>query len=311
MDIIGLLSTDGYIVVNKTLIKHFGANCAILIGELCAEHKYYESTGALNEYGEFFSTRANIEANTGLNEYAQRTAIEELKKADILSVTRRGIPAKNYYRINAEQLCNLFISSSLNFKEQDPENLNLNNNRYKNNKLKENNNTYFVSIPAEPVADCKSSQLNEDYNSHGYSEDELKEELLQTKKSKKGNHKNLYGKCVDEIHAFTDNAELQESLINYLTMRLSVKDKPIRGVNQWKGMLKKLSALSGDTVSIVNQSLEKGWLSFYEMSNSSGYNKSTPEKFGETASVRCTPMPDNWREEERAKLEAQGRRTSF
>ena len=37
-----LLSTDGYIQVNKALIKKIGLHEAIIIGELCSEYNYWE-----------------------------------------------------------------------------------------------------------------------------------------------------------------------------------------------------------------------------------------------------------------------------
>ena len=38
-----LLSSDGYIITNKVLIKKFGLHSAVLIGELCAEYVYWKN----------------------------------------------------------------------------------------------------------------------------------------------------------------------------------------------------------------------------------------------------------------------------
>ena len=48
-----LLSTDGFIQVNKTLIKKVGLHEAILIGELCAEYNYWEELGYVRLKEEF------------------------------------------------------------------------------------------------------------------------------------------------------------------------------------------------------------------------------------------------------------------
>ena len=60
-----LLSIDGYIQVNKMLIKKLGLHEAIIIGELCAEYNYWEEQGKLDD-DMFYSTRENIENNTFL-----------------------------------------------------------------------------------------------------------------------------------------------------------------------------------------------------------------------------------------------------
>lgn len=82
--------------------------------------------------------------------------------------------------------------------------------------------------------------------------------------------KSLYDKCLDEIYEYTKDIRLQTTLIRYLQLRLSMKDKPLYGVNQWKGLLKKLDSLAGDKCDIVEQSIERGWATFIQVI----YNKS-------------------------------------
>ena len=287
IDIIGLLSTDGYIMTNKTLIRKFGGDCAILMGELCAEYKYFEAREELDENGSFYSTQENIEYNTGLNSYAQRNATKILIEAGILVIDKRGMPAKNYYKICVEQLSSLFVTSGLNFKQQDLQNLNLNNNKENNNK-KDSNSINRITP-------------DDDYDSHSYSFDELKSEFVGSKKTKKPT---LYSKCADEICSYTDDYNLRQVLTDYLVMRLAVKDKPIRGVNQWKGMLNKLNTLQGDKYTIVNQSLEKGWLTFYPITNNSS------NKFSEGDGLSCEKSTTTAEERKRI-LEEKGLRSEF
>lgn len=115
------------------------------------------------------------------------------------------------------------------------------------------------------------STQESDYNSKGYSKEELKEEFLgSVKKSKAKRPINrrptLYDKCVAEIDKFTDLPDLRDALIQFLKIRLEVKDKPF-GVESWKGMLKKLDQAVAECqreyVDVVQQSIDKGWLSFY------------------------------------------------
>jgi hypothetical protein len=98
-----LLSNNGYIIVNKALIKKLGLECAILIGELCSEYSYWEKQRKL-ENGFFYSTRENISNNTGLSSYHQRNAINKLVKKGIVLEKYEGIPLKRWYSLNLDRL---------------------------------------------------------------------------------------------------------------------------------------------------------------------------------------------------------------
>ena len=100
---INLLANNGYIVLNKTLMKKVGLYEAILIGELSSEQIYWEKRNELVN-GYFYSTRENIEEQTTLSAHQQRIAIENLKKVGILDAKLLGMPQKAWYRIIEEGL---------------------------------------------------------------------------------------------------------------------------------------------------------------------------------------------------------------
>ena len=115
----------------------------------------------------------------------------------------------------------------------------------------------------------------EDCSSKGYSKEELKSEFLgsvkKTPRRRPITRKpTLFDKCVAEIDAYTDRPDLREKLIQFLKIRLEVKDKPF-GIESWKGMLDKLEKIVYDTradyVVLVQQSIDKGWLSFYPIND--------------------------------------------
>lgn len=148
MDIIELLSSDNFFVINRDIIKMFGLHEAIIIGELASEYRYWKQENKLTEDGLFFSTRENIEANTGLSDYQQREAISNLVNIGIIEVVKKGIPAKNYYKfnhstvikkLNDKRLKN-YITSDVKIKSLVTEKLNTKNNKEKiinkNNKSK-------------------------------------------------------------------------------------------------------------------------------------------------------------------------------
>ena len=115
--LIDLLSNTGYIIVNKEIIKKIGLHEAILLGELCSEYIYWKKKDeTVNEF--FYSTRDNIEENTGLSAYQQRTAISNLVKKDIIVMKSEGMPLKTWYFINENKLQELLFDNI----EEDTEN---------------------------------------------------------------------------------------------------------------------------------------------------------------------------------------------
>lgn len=99
-----LLSSSKYIIVNKDLIQILGLHEAVILGELCSEYSYWESRSQLIQDEYFYSTRENIEKNTGINAHYQRAAMKKLEEKEILISKRMGIPCKKYYKINENKV---------------------------------------------------------------------------------------------------------------------------------------------------------------------------------------------------------------
>lgn len=108
---IDFLAAGNYIAVNRSLIKVFGLDGAVLIGELASEAKYWNERDKLED-GWFFSTIENVEEATGLSGYQQRKALSELTKACVVETTQKGIPKKRYVRIHFMELVNLVNDKS-------------------------------------------------------------------------------------------------------------------------------------------------------------------------------------------------------
>lgn len=124
---------------------------------------------------------------------------------------------------------------------------------------------------------------------------------------------NLFTKCVSLIDSydFSSWGNIRRLLVEYLQFRLSVKDKPLY-FNMWKGMLNKLVELCDNDVqmyeSVIKQSIERGYLSFYPISNNSTGIKS------ESGANHVPTMTKQDYEEEKkklAELEARGVRVRF
>ena len=109
-----LLSSTAFLIVNKELAKKVGLKAAVLLADLISKEEYFISKGMTD--GWFFNTEANIEADTTLNPYHQRKCIKTLKTHQIIETKRMGIPAKQYFKINEQQvmqiLNNLLVKNS-------------------------------------------------------------------------------------------------------------------------------------------------------------------------------------------------------
>lgn len=134
---------------------------------------------------------------------------------------------------------------------------------------------------------------------------------------KKPKKANLFDKCVSEINNFTDDAVLQDYLIQFLKMYL--ENSKENGIpvytNTFKGKLNNLKKLSTDNYvqrKIVLQTLDNGWNGFYELKEEKTYKKK--DVFGEQGKVKSDGYTeDDKAEDERINKEREkkGLRTKF
>lgn len=165
--LMSILSSDGYIILNKYVMKALGLHQSILLGELCSEYIYWYKENKLQD-GYFFSTRENIENETTLSPHQQRQAIKTLIEKGFVEVTEKDMPKKTYYKINEEKIYKFLSETDLDFtdvknfnnktsknlttsdekiEEQDVENFNTNNNIINNNK--KNNKNILSNLISE------------------------------------------------------------------------------------------------------------------------------------------------------------------
>jgi len=100
-----LLSSSAFLIVNKQLAKQVGLKGAVLLADLISKEEYFIANGMID--GWFFNTEANIERDTTLTSYQQRKVLKTLKKYEIIETKRKGIPAKQYFKINEANLLKL------------------------------------------------------------------------------------------------------------------------------------------------------------------------------------------------------------
>ena len=166
MNILELLATDNYIIVNKTLIRQLGLETAIMLGELCSEYLYYQKEDMLEDDW-FYSTIDNIEYNTGLSNYQQNKAFEQLISLDIIQIVVKGIPARRYIKIDEEQVFKYLKTSFKKINKQVFKKLktNINNNNKNNNKktISKDIAKKFIEPTLEEIQDyIKEKDMNVD-----------------------------------------------------------------------------------------------------------------------------------------------------
>lgn len=103
---LGVLDYSNYIALNRTLIRAFGLNAAVLLCELVSEARYWNNRGELRD-GWFFSTVKNISDSCGLSKYQQAEAIKVLQEACVVEVEYKGLPKSRMIRVDAQKVLDI------------------------------------------------------------------------------------------------------------------------------------------------------------------------------------------------------------
>lgn len=101
MNILQLLATDGFIQYNKEIARTLGVDEAIVLGELCLYAKLFN-------FQEFYFQQDKICYETALSDRRVRQALKTLQTNGIITITKKGIPCKNWYIIHDKKVENLF-----------------------------------------------------------------------------------------------------------------------------------------------------------------------------------------------------------
>lgn len=113
MSIMHLLTSNGFITVNKHLARTLGLDEAVIFGEMCGKYDYREARGELDENGYFFCTVEDLEDTTTLGERRQRKAINNLVEIGLIKQVTKGLPRKRFFKINENAVLAIFSVQSL------------------------------------------------------------------------------------------------------------------------------------------------------------------------------------------------------
>ena len=112
MNILNLLANDGFICVNKQLIKLLGLEATVFLGELASIYNYNKNLNTLKD-GWFFATVEKIENNTSISDYKQQQIIKKLQKLNIIKHKIEGMPRKRYFMLNENIIWSILQEQAL------------------------------------------------------------------------------------------------------------------------------------------------------------------------------------------------------
>lgn len=108
-----MLGLEGFWMVSKPVARKTGLPEAILFTDLVSKHKYYKRIDQCEDGEWFYNTRETIKKDTTIPVRSQTRYIDKLKKMGlILTKTKKGIPAKTYYKINYQNFLKMMASQS-------------------------------------------------------------------------------------------------------------------------------------------------------------------------------------------------------
>ena len=282
MNILSIIASDNYIVINRDLLKKYGINVTLMLCELASEYNYFDKNGKLED-GMFYSTIDNISERTGLSKYQQAEALKALDEDGIVKSVIKGMPAKRYFKIDVEeltkQIANISLSSCKEIRKQVGEKLETKNNDIK--LINKSNNLKDKESKKEESNNTQNQQveISEELKQMQKEIEQLKaeNEKLKTKKEKPKKQTKSYD---EQIAEYTENEELQNALKAFVQMRSFIKS-PVteHGLKLLLNKLTKISRNDAEKIAIVNNSIENNWKGFYGLKEESSYQKSVqPEK---------------------------------
>ncbi|MFA5015746.1 MAG: hypothetical protein WC549_09450 [Actinomycetota bacterium] len=201
------LDSGNYITINKKLIHILGLLPAVLLQDLINKHNYFENRKELTEEESFYNTIKNIETDTGLNSYYITFAVKFLCDFDLLIVNKKGMPARNYYKLNFDKIEELF-HREIKPSDKAVRSLVTKRSRYKSpnkadiitNNIKDNNIKLTNTVSDETVRGAESSKADSSSSKNNSSKLRSRTELNKSSYKKKESSINEYFPIEEETN---------------------------------------------------------------------------------------------------------------
>lgn len=274
-----LLLMNNYYSLNKTLVSKLGIEEAFFICLLAEAEQLFKSKD-----GYFFQTAKDIETRSGLSSYKQRTIIASLEEKGLIKTDLKGIPAKRYFKLEYDNISKFIFEEEETEKEdieeiaETPDVKNFDNKESSDLEKEGDLTTRCEKISQQAVKNFNNSESKN--STSNYKESNIKNIYKEHNPIGAGEKKEEVGAAEKEIKAITTNKEIQEVIKDFAKEDLELIDaikefykarkilkKPLtaRALKLNINSLKRITTNRQEQIAIINQSIQKGWQSFYEL----------------------------------------------
>ncbi len=104
-----MLAEFTYIKLYHFLIDEIGNDCTTVLSDLINKEKYFEKYNKLVDDKWFFNTKKNREKDTGISFSKQKKIMNELIKKNLIVVEMRGLPIKQFIKINHDEIIKMML----------------------------------------------------------------------------------------------------------------------------------------------------------------------------------------------------------
>ena len=95
-----MLELEGVWIITKGIVRLFGIDAAFWLTVILSKQERLKHNNQLNKDGYFSCLQKEIERDTTLSLDKQTKIINQLKMEGVISVKTKGLPRKNYYKVN-------------------------------------------------------------------------------------------------------------------------------------------------------------------------------------------------------------------
>jgi len=107
MDYRVILDKGSYLTLPKPLIKTIGIKQTTILMELITYENYLINKDTIKIGEPFFIGHDKLNEEFGFSHSIISTILKDLKKLNLISIIKRGLPARNYYQINENEVSDL------------------------------------------------------------------------------------------------------------------------------------------------------------------------------------------------------------
>lgn len=190
------IGQNSFWMVNKKIAKYLKSNdAALFLSDLISKRDYFKSKNQLDENGGFFCLSQNLEDELNITKEARQKIIVQLKKIGLLKVVKKGLPSKNYYYIQDNNIINILNTKDLNDLALEEET------SKKSNDFQSAENTaqYKIEKPAQYRAENPATNKNKETRIKENREREISQEDVYRKWLSEIEDVPVYQRCYEEL----------------------------------------------------------------------------------------------------------------